>query len=523
MKKIIYILLLAVALSSCNDYLEKNSVTEQTEENFYKTDDDMYRALVAAYEPLQRNWAATSVNMLCDVASDDCYGGGGSSTDGVDVKRVNRGNTMVSEGIWSNIWNIYYAGVYRTNIFLEKVDGSEISDEKKKEYKGEVSFLRAYYYSNLVRLYENIPLITSTLTPSEYSQKQAPVDEVYKQIASDLETAIANLKDVSYNAAEKGRATEWAARAMLARMYLFYDGVYANGDAKSTMPGNITGEKVKTYLTEVINNSGAKLLPNFANLWGHSEVNGTWEQNSIEGIFEIQHSNQGEGWQWWGASYDIGNKMVVFIGPRGVAPESEYFSSWGFCPGTQQLYDSYDEADLRRDATLLDSDKELGVGEYTIGDQHTGYFNKKYAGLKKHVPQVGQPELNFPHNYIAIRYADVLLMAAEIEVKIGANGKAAEYYNEVRKRAMGSTHSDASSVTLEDIFAERKLEFAYEGIRYWDLRRQGMDVLTAAINKTNLGGIYDSGVNVAANGFWPIPQQEIALSGYTLEQNQGYK
>ncbi len=523
MKKITSIILATLTLVSCEDYLDKSPVTSSTEESFYKTEEDMYQALVAAYEPLQRNWGTSSVNFVCDIASDDAYGGGGSATDGPDAKRLNRGKAIASDGMWEDIWKNHYAGIYRANLFLEKVGDSEISDDNKKAYSGEASFLRAYYYSVLVRMFENIPLITKTLAPSEYSQKQAPIDSVYRQISTDLEAAIEKLDGISYGNSEKGRITEWAARAMLARMYLFYDGVYGSGDASSKMPGNITADKVLSYLSEIIKYSGADVVSDFATLWGHADINGTWEENSIEGIFEIQHSSQGQGWQWWGASYDIGNKCVVFVGPRGTPDDSEYYTSWGFTPGTQQLYDAYEAGDVRRDLTLVNCNQEIGEGNYTIGDQHTGFFNKKYSGLKSHVPEVGQPELNFPQNYIAIRYADVLLMAAELELKIGDKGHADLYYNKVRRRALGDSYSDVNAVTLEQIMEERKLEFAYEGIRYWDLLRQGFDVLQAEINKTNLGGIYDSGVNALTRGFFPIPLNEIALSNYALEQNEGYK
>ncbi len=521
MKKIIYILLFAVTFMGCDDYLEKELVVEQTEENFYRTEDDMYRALVAAYEPLQRNWGE-SLQLTMDIVSDDAYGGGGSATDGVSGKKADRGITTPSEGMWSAMWNDHYAGVYGANVFLEKVDASEISEEQKTQFKGEVLFLRAYYYANLVRIFENIPLITKTLATSEYSQAAAPVADVYAQIASDLETSISYLEGVTYNNDDKGRVTEWAPRALLARMYLFYDGVYGNGDASSIMPGDVTGSDVLAYLNEVITNSGADLLPDFGNLWGHSEFTDSWVENSIEGIFEVQFSNQGEGWQWYNAPFDIGNKMVVFVGPRGTGADSEYYSGWGFSPATQQLYDSYQDGDLRRDFTLIDMVAELGEGNFEEADQYTGYLNKKYAGLKSQVPDVGQEQLNFPQNYISIRFADVLLMAAEMEIHLGSAANAAVHYNKVRARAFGDSYSSVSTVTLEQIFEERKLEFALEGIRYWDLLRRGMPVLESAIQVTNLGGIYDSAVNSAARGFWPIPSTEIALSNYALEQNDGY-
>ncbi|MBL4561921.1 MAG: RagB/SusD family nutrient uptake outer membrane protein [Labilibaculum sp.] len=520
MKKIIYILLFAVTFMGCDDYLEKDQVTEQTEENFYRTEVDMYRALVSVYEPLQRNWGE-SLQMTMDIVSDDAYGGGGSATDGVSGKKADRGQTTASEGMWSAMWNDHYAGVYRANVFLEKVDASDISEELKTQFKGEAYFLRAYYYANLVRIFENVPLITHTLDRSEYSQVAASVDSLYIQIAGDLEISIDNLAGVIYDNDQKGRVTEWAPRALLARMYLFYDGVYGSGDASSTMPGDVTGSDVLSYLNEVITHSGADLLPDFGNLWGHSEFTDSWIENSIEGIFEVQFSNQGEGWQWSSVPYDIGNKMVIFVGPRGTTADSEYFSSWGFSPATQQLYDSYQEGDLRRDFTLLDMVDELGEGNFEEGDQYTGYLNKKYAGLKSQVPKVGQVELNFPQNYVSIRYADVLLMTAELEIHLGSNANAATYYNKVKGRAFES-YSPVSSVTLDQIFEERKLEFALEGIRYWDLLRRGMPVLESAVQATNLGGIYNSAVNSAARGFWPIPLTEIALSNYALKQNDGY-
>ena len=113
-------------------------------------------------------------------------------------------------------------------------------------------------------------------------------------------------------------------------------------------------------------------------------------------------------------------------------------------------------------------------------------------------------------------------MAAELEIDLGSAANAAVHYNKVRARAFGESYSSVSTVTLEQIFEERKLEFALEGIRYWDLLRRGMPVLESAVQATNLGGIYDSAVNSAARGFWPIPSGEIALSNYELKQNVGY-
>lgn len=510
MKNILLLLLVAITFASCEGYLDKSPVTEQTEESFYKTYDDMYAAMISVYEPLQRNWGG-GILMYVDIASDDAYAGGGSSTDGVEGHRADRGEVTASDGPWSDFWTKYYAGIYRANLFMEKVEGSEMTDAEKTQMIGEVSFLRAYYYLDLVRIYENVPLILGSLTPSEYEQTQAPVDDVYAQIVADLKVAITNLDGASYPDAEKGRVTKYAAESLMARAFLFYTGVYGN----DSMAG-VTKSDVVNYLDDVINQSGHDLMPDFQDLWPFSD---NWTENSVEGVFEIQFSNQGEGYQWWSASYDIGNKMSVFIGPRGTPSDSEYYSSWCFEPVTPDLYSQYEDGDVRRNYTILDGDLEMGAGEYTEGYQNTGYFNKKMAPLKRDVPVAGQEQLNFPYNQISIRFSDVLLMAAELSV---GTTEADGYYNRVRARAFGDDYTAVAGVTLDDIYEERRLELALEGHRYWDLLRRGVDKVEAAIAETAGASPFNSGFNNASRGFWPIPDTEISLSNQALVQNAGY-
>lgn len=510
MRNYIIILLAALAFTSCDGYLEKTPVTEVNEDNFYKNYDDMYAAVISIYEPLQRNWGG-GLSMYMNIASDDCYGGGGSSTDGVEGHRVDRGTTLSTDGQWETFWDNSYAGIYRANLFFEKVNGADLTEEQKNTLCGEAAFLRAYYYLDLVRTYENVPLITKTLSPSEYEQSQADPDEVYAQITSDLKAAITYLDGVTYPAEEKGRVTKYAAEALLARTYLFYTGVY-----NQTEMSGVTKTDVVAYLDDIINNSTHALMANYADLWHGSDE---WVKNSTEGIFEVQFSSTGNGWNWWGAPSDVGNKAAVFVGPRGVDVSSDYYSAWGFSPATTQLYDSYEDTDPRRNLALLDADLELGVDTYTKGYQHTGFFNKKLAPLKRDVSVSGQEELNFPYNFIAIRHADVLLMSAELQV---GTSQADDYYNQVRRRAFGPGYTAKSGVTLDEIFEERRLEFALEGLRYWDLQRQGVDVLENAVMRSSGDFPYDSGFNTDSKGFWPIPNSEIALSNQALKQNQGY-
>lgn len=515
MRQLSIVLLVLLTLTSCEDYLTKSPVLEENEDTFYKDYDDMYAALIAVYEPLQRNWGGGAY-MAMDIASDDAYAGGGSSTDGVEGHRTDRGVSKVDDGTWSDLWANNYVGIYTANIFLEKVGGAVLTDEQRTQMTAEVHFLRAYYYLDLVRLFENIPLITKTLDTDEYSQTQNHPDEVYAQIVADLTLAIEGLEGVTYDDSEAGRVTKYAAEALMARAYLFYTGVY-NQDVMA----DVTKDMAIAYLTDVIENSHHALVSDFASLWGASDNwNAATSKNTVEGVFEVQHSNVNDSYQWWNASYDSGNKMSIFVGPRGTGENTIYYSGWGFEPVTPQLYLAYEEGDSRRNATILDAALEIGNDEHTTDSyQYTGYFNKKMAPIKRDVEGSNQAELSFPYNYTAIRFSDVLLMAAELQV---GTATADNYYNQVRGRAFGADYENVSGVTLEDIFDERRLELALEGQRYWDLLRQGATVVEEAIAVTSGALPFNSGFNTASKGFWPIPSTEIALSGYALKQNAGY-
>lgn len=207
-------------------------------------------------------------------------------------------------------------------------------------------------------------------------------------------------------------------------------------------------------------------------------------------------------------------------GPRVDEPGLEaYDRGWSFAPVTQNLYDAYEEGDVRRDATIINEGEF--VGSLTIGYQHTGYFSKKYTTTKEYAGSDGQPELNWGNNYRVIRYADVLLMAAEL-----GSPSAQSYLDEVRTRA-GVASVPA---TMENIMNERRLELALEGHRYWDLIRQGLSVADQNISITDqLGPLYQGeavefnvSFNSATKGLFPIPQSEIDISNGLYQQNAGY-
>lgn len=505
---------LALTVASCDDFLDKQPLDQRVESNFYKTEKDATEALVAIYDVLQ--WHTVQgyhpTDMLMDIASDDAFAGGGSSTDAPNIIEIDKSAVRTNNSEIQGLWRKYYIGIFRANIFLEKIEGIEASEEFKTRSIAEAKFLRAYFYLDLVRLFENVPLVLKTLAPTEVVP-QAPVAEVYNQIALDLSDAIA---DLPAQRLKDGRVSKWAAEALLVRAYLFYNGVYgANLQAGAQAIDRV---KATELIEDVINNSGHSLLDNYSD--NFTKAN----EFSEESVFEISFSDLRIWYDWGFIQGGEGNIGIQMRGPRVDSPGDElYERGWSFSTVSQSLIDAFEATDPRKEATLLNV-ADL-VDTYTVGYQHTGYFNKKYTTTKEYKGQ-GQPEHNWGNNSRVIRYSDVLLMAAELHALGGNIGAAQPYLDEVRDRV------DLTPVTasLDNIYQERRVELALEGHRFWDLLRRGISVATDEISTdgtvfpTYIGDAVDFTIsfNTARKGFLPIPQNEIDVVDGALDQNIGY-
>jgi len=369
--------------------------------------------------------------------------------------------------------------------------------------------MRAYFYFEQVRFFENIPLLTETIKgPSEYSQQQNTPEEVYNQIALDLYEAADDLPEF-VPPAEAGRITKWAAKALLGRVYLFYNGVYsANLDAGGT---TIDNAQALALLEDVINNSGHDLFEEY-------EMNFKLAgEHGIESVFEISHGDTPPWWDWDYVRGGEGNLAAQMQGPR-VTGSDNWDRGWSFATVSQKLVDDLQD-DPRLEYTVL-FQEELD-GSLDPGYQHTGYFSKKYTSDAEHWGADGQFELNRTCNFRVIRFSDVLLMAAEL-----GSPNAQQYLDRVRAR-VGLPSVPA---TPENIYNERRLELSLEGIRYFDVIRKGMAFASQELTVTGLRGpnyigdqqIFDVNFNTATKGFLPIPQTEIDLSGGLFNQNAGY-
>lgn len=523
MKKILLALLAATLLSACGkNFLDIDPVDKKTIDNFYKTPTDAFEGLVAAYNVL--NWDGYgNILLTSEIASDNAFGGGGNSDNG--MRQWDRSEKIYDHN--AEAWTKYYTGIYRANILLSKIDEVDFEGDEdlKNMYIAEAKFLRAYFYFDLVRMFGHVPLVKVPLEAGQYNVPQAAPDSIYMFIATDLKEAIPHLLDkkyAEYTSTEYGRATKWAAESLLARVFLYYTGYYG----KPGITGVITKADALTAIEDVIVNSGYDLVPKYSNIWRASAESTTdyAGQNSQEGVFNIQYTYKG----LKDGNERNGNRVQVMIGIRSqvLLP---YYNGWGACTVNPKLWNAFDVADLRRNASIISIEGEGFAGQYSLGDQYqyTGYFQKKYTPLNDQKPEDlgGDFQIDNYDNYLAIRFSDVLLMAAELNLDADL-GKAQAYYNRVRDRAFGdelhrkTLTGDANGMQL--IMDERRYEFAGEGIRYWDLLRQGLNIAKSAIDNTSTNSELNVNFREITMGLFAIPETQINISNGNLVQNDGW-
>lgn len=521
LKHTFLICLTSGVLASCDaDMLEIKPITSELETNFYINEEQCQQGLVAVYDVLQ--WGAVATpgmgassipfEWLSEVLGDKCYAGGDNATDGANMERFNRGQINVDDGAPRSAWKKYYSGIYRANLLIDKLPSAKFDlEENRDRYMAEAKFLRAYFYFDLVRLFENVPLILEQLSSSQINQPQASPEAVYSQIVSDLNEAITVLPEYKeLGSTEKGRITKSAAQALLLRTWLYYTGYY-----NQTQLPNVSASEMITITEDLIANSGHSLLPNYGSIFSPEN------KNNVESVFEIQYSIKSyAGWDNNNREVADGNLSVLLWSMR-LQPGTitKYADGWSFAPIAIEYYNMFSDSDTRKAASFVVPANENV--NYKPGYQDSGVFPRKWAALKEYQTNKGDVRVNYPYNNPVIRFSDVLLMASELHLMHGGDGaKALNYYSQVVKRAFGPNRN-VSNVTLELIDKERELEFATEGIRYWDLMRRGVDYAKSKID-INKGEPFVRKFNYAAKGLLPIPESEIINSNNTLIQNTGY-
>lgn len=479
------IFVFTIVIYSCSDdYLEEVSTYSIDSENYFNSEDDYYNALIAAYDILQ----STYVNvMLGEIASNNTLCGGESATDVIGFQQIDdMTHTSVNSNL-KNIWDWMFAGVNRANYIMEFQDKTDFGG--KEIIIAETRFLRAYYNFELVKWFGGVPLKVNVRFQlgDELSVPRASKEEMYNLIEADLQYAVANL---SYTALETGRVTKGAAQALLGKTYLYQD--------KFSEAANV--------LEDLIENGPYDLVVDYNTIFENAGENG------IESVFEVQYTDA-EGAGFGCLQCSEGNVAVGFNGIRNYTGPM-FDSGFSFNIPTQEAYDAFEVNDLRRDVAILNIDDWATQTGATFGTgyEHTGFYNRKYIARQGDL-NTGDQNLTNPNNYRVIRFADVLLMAAEAFNRGGiSDSKAQLYLNRVRARAFGNTNNDiiSTGVALTDaIYRERRVELVGEGHQFFDLVRTGR-------------GSEISGFTANKNELFPIPIEEIQFSNGNWEQNLGY-
>jgi len=485
-------------LACGKDYLEVEPKGTQLEENYYRNAEEAFVGLVAIYDQV----GGTSngyINKFTATlsASDDHYAGGGGPTD-VNNLQVFSNNTLdPATGPQGELWDRGFSGVFRANVLISKLPDIPMEDDVKTRYMAESKFLRAYFYFDLVRFFENIPLFEEPLSAADiYNVVQADPADVYNLIIQDLTDAVAGLPETVPVEVEGGRATKGAALSLLGKVYLQREEYALAAQQFKEVNGEPGG----------VSQFGYSLLPDFNDLWDFDN-----KQNS-ECIFSVNHTGK-SAWDNWGCiACAEGNWLNTMSAPRNynridtTAPD--YFSGWSFFVITNQL-ESVMQGDPRYNATIADVQalEDEGLVEYEKGYQNTGFFIQKFIPLQENVNEGGNAFGNFDQNVYEIRLADTYLMEAEALVMSGGDlGRAQALLDAVRQRV----NLPSVPVSMESIKLERRLELAGEGHRWFDLVRWG-DAPEALAFK---------GFTAGKNEILPIPLLE--LENTMLEQNSEY-
>ena len=489
------LLLLIVNLISCSDdFTVEDAPAAVNSGNFFNTEEDYNSALIGSYDILQ----STYLNVILgEIASDNTNAGGESATDVVGWQQVDRMQHTPTNQDIDDVWDRNFAGVQRASFIIQNKDKTEF--DGKAQIIAEARFLRAYFNFELVKWFGAIPIKPDGgfELGDETSLPRTQVDGedgVYAYIEDDLKKAIA---DLAVQPPQTGRASKASAQALLGKVFLYQEKFQQSAE----------------QLNEVINSGqfhlfGTQEDENFLQLFEFAN------ENSPESVFEIQYTNtEGAG---FGCLVCVeGNVAVGFSGVRGYAGPI-YESGFGFNLPRQEVVDAFNNDDLRKQLSILDieawaadTDAEFQIGNQDEVTGHTGYYNRKY--IPRENERESDPNLTHPNNYRAIRYADVLLMAAEALNRGGINDDLARnYVNQIRERAGLNTVNSSGSQLLDDIYLQRRLELVGEGHRFFDLVR------------TDRAAQEIEGFQAPKHNLFPVPLEEIQFSQGTWEQNPDY-
>ncbi|MGV3539439.1 MAG: RagB/SusD family nutrient uptake outer membrane protein [Rufibacter sp.] len=481
---------LTLTTLSCDDFLDRQPLGRYTTETYPAGGLTQY--VYGMYSDL-RAWGVHAFAFvgITSITSDDADKGS-TPADAPDQLALDNFNILPNNGLITDFYRSHYTAISKSNIVLEQAElfKNSITPEDYATSVAEARFVRAYLYFNLVRTYGRVPIIDRVFKEGEnFNRPQASTAELYSFIEQDLMNASTNLPP-SWGSEFAGRPNKWTAQALLAKVYLYQKKWgSALASAKAVMASGMYD--LSTPYNQIFTEA---------------------KENGKESIFEIQ------------AVYTTTNKFgTQYAEVQGVRGSGEYDLGWGFNTPSQLLANAYEANDPRRDATILFRGETTPYGEVIPASVPNERYNQKVYTDPK-VRLAANNKHGMWVNIRILRYADVVLMAAEAANELGGTANtddALAYLEMVRARARGNNAAILPRITernqaaLRDIIRhERRVELAMEHERFFDLVRWGIagDVLRAA-GKNFVTGKHE---------LMPIPQSEIDKSAGVLTQNPGY-
>ena len=525
---------LTLGMTSCSDFLDEPIRGQQDMTNYFTTEEECEKQITGCYNFLDGRdwWQIYKFYNMCNMTTDDCWMGNTTQDPG-DYRPAAQftGNTIDLGGACQNFWQYRYKGITQCNIAINEIPQVNFNDEKlQKRLIAEAKFLRGFYYFDLVKNFGGLPMVLDLKMPNEVQGiTRSTKEETYAQIEQDLKDAIADLpKQSEYSDADKGRATSGAAKAYLAKVYLYQE-KYSEAEPllqELCCRGSYSG-----------NTPEYKLLDDFSKVW-NIDYN-----NSDEGIFEIQCNDD--------TQYSLGERYSVVVGSRDD-------SGWSWGLPTSDLENAFKKAgdEIRLRYTILHDGQTDVPGDDTWNEDNpypisASKHKSGRCNMKLYIPVAKRPSpydaAHNPMNIRLMRYAEVLLMYAEVENALNYDNEAQWALNQVRERVHLSDVAATGTALRDAIRTERRLELALEGTRLDDLRRWKMDdgktmmehvfgpngtfvkynteESTDPYETTNQQENSNKGINFQAprDLLFAIPNSEITMSNGSIKQNEGYQ
>ncbi|MEI6554111.1 MAG: RagB/SusD family nutrient uptake outer membrane protein [Paludibacter sp.] len=555
-KIIVSTLIVILGLNSCQDFLEIPSYGNLTEDNLTGAK-QIENEVVSAYAAIGNDEINRPLSLwnYGNVRSDDAYKGGNDQNDGDFLHFLEISSPSIGNQTWYTdvFWYRNYVAISRSNFALKLLNNiSETDMPNKKVRMAEMRFLRGHMHFIQKIIFKMVPYIDETMSPEDITNVSNVVysnDELWQKIADDFQYAYDNLPEKQ---SDSGRANKYAAASYLAKVYLYK--AYRQDDMNNVVSVDATDlQKVLDLTTEILK-SPYRLENDFA----YNFLPGSYE-NGPECMFAVQYSHD-DGTTF--GRLNMGNALTTPTPGGDFNKPSQNLVNAFKTKNGLPMFDTYTDADydegidkvdprLFHTVAIPDKPYKYTAVNYLKNQSRNPGMYGYFSSLKENVDPASEYYVKTgawyanSKNQIVIRYADVLLMRAEALIETGNFSDALPLINQIRNRAKVSTaligfatnlniqlYQNGVNCTWDQDFArkalrwERRLEFAMEGSRFFDLTRWGQtdSVINNYYRKEELKHTFFQGAQFTKNKneYVPVPIQQINFSKGIYHQNYGF-